>query len=265
MGNCPSGFVPSPKNGLMCVRDCPRTQGFDLSLANGMAACVYRNRPEVFFPLREVMSVNSNKPVTVDELREDHKTIYLQASEEYDKAKPLALAKVERDQQIADAFAELQAAENVRDQSPQAYQDARLRYYTLLKGDSWVQEEAARIETAEAQPKVNEILASYGDLNNRIEQQQKTIDVVTGVKDKIVSLKDDFKVTTNVFAKQIAELKNQIEIEKRTKVEEKQDIMGWIGFLLNVVLVVILVALAITFGRKLTTKAPAYTSSSVSS
>jgi len=274
--SCLQGFQNSPNDSSRCVPNCPTQANFELQMRNGVPACVYKSDSKIYFSLKSVsamaLSIVQQIPDYDAFLRYSNNPTwsalvgqYRTAKEDYDKESALALGKIDKDTQLAEAFRQLQAAENVRDQSPEAYQEARVRYYTLLKGDTWAQEEANRIENAEAQPKVNQFLAAYSDLNTRIDQQQRTVDVVTGVKDKILSLKDDFAMTTNVFAKQIADLKNQIQIEKRTKVEETQDIMGWIGFLLNIVLVVVLIALAIAFGRKLTTKAPAYRSSPVSS
>lgn len=266
MGNCPSGFQASPKApAFSCVHECPRQQGFDLMLKQENSACVYRDRPDIWFALREVVGLTKEEAVSnVADIQNPNKKADFQAAiEEFNTSSALALARIDKDTQLEDAFRELQTAENARDQSPQAYQNARIRYYTLLKGDAWAQEEAQRIEAAEAQPKVNEFLASYQDLNTRLAQQQKTIDVVNGVKDKILSMKDDFRMTTDVFSRQIAELKNQIQIEKRTKVEETRNVVGWIGMLLNVVLVIVLLALVILFGRKLMSNRPTYTSSPV--
>jgi hypothetical protein len=61
---------------------------------------------------------------------------------------------------LTDAFRDLQKAENVRDKSPEAYQVARTAYYTLLKGDTWLNEEKQRIAGAEVAPEVQKYQGS---------------------------------------------------------------------------------------------------------
>ena len=242
--------------------DCPTQQGFELQVRNGIPACVYKTNASVYFTLKSAPGVSDgfvSRITTLQQFanyasRTGQSSVfgeYKTAKDAYDKDSAVALERVGKTQQIADAFAELQTAENVRDKSPQAYQDARVRYYTLLNGEGWLEEEKARITNAEALPKVAQYLTTYEDLNTRVQQQQKTNDVVNGVKDKLISMKDDFKMTTDVFSKQIADLKNQIEIEKKAGQIKTGTVMEWMGFLLNVLLVVTAIAASFVLIRKL--------------
>jgi hypothetical protein len=273
--SCIQGFQSSPTTPGRCVPDCPTQQGFELQVRNGIPACVYKTNASVYFTLKNAPGLGDGFVLRVPTLtsfanyaRQTGNTStyneYKTAKDAYDKDSAVALERVGKSQQLADAFAELQTAENVRDKSPQAYQDARVRYYTLLNGEGWLNEETARITNAEALPKVAQYLATYQDLNTRVQQQQKTSEVVTGVKDKLISMKDDFKMTTDVFSKQIAELKNQIEIEKKAGQIKAGTVMDWMGFLLNVLLVVTAIAAAFVLIRKLLQKqaSPAYTTTS---
>lgn len=257
MGNkCPSGFQNNPTNPVACVPECPRQKGFDIAVQGGVPACVYRSRPTVFFTLKSVSALDDKtfaQYPTVQSLPAGSpaKANYLAAIEAYNADSAIALQKVAKETQLADAFKDLQLAENIRDKSPQAYQDARIRYYTLLNGDKWIDEERARVTQSEVAPKVASYMASYQDMTTRQTQQQRTIDVVKAVKDKVVSMKDDFKTTTNVFAKQIGELKSQIEIEKRRSLEEKQASTNWAHLVVNVLLVVFAIAAILVIVRKL--------------
>lgn len=241
MATCPSGFQISPTGEFSCVHECPRTQGFELRTVAGAPACVYKDRPTTSFPLRLL----PGSPTTPEQLAQ-----YTAATEEYTNALQVALGSLSRDTRLADAFQALQSAENIRDTTPQSYQEARVRYYTLLQGDEWLTQEQARIQRAEAEPKVSGYLATYTDLSTRRTQQQKTMDVVTAVKDKVLSMKDDFKMTTNVFSKQIAELKNQIQIESKTKAVTTNTLLEWVNFLLNVLLVIVLIVVLFLVGRR---------------
>ena len=189
---------------------------------------------------------------------------YRTASEAYAKDSAVAIESVSKERKIADAFDALQKAENVRDKSPEAYQEARIRYYTLVNGESWVAEEEQRIRNGEAKEKTDEFLSDYADLSRREQQQTKTMDVVNAVKDNLISMKDDFELTTGAFAKQLTDLKNQIQMEKTKGAIQTASVLSWVGTLLNVLLVAVLVIAIVVLVRK-RFATPAYTPSPTTS
>lgn len=269
MGNCPSGFQLNPAGQFSCVVGCPETQGFDLRNINGEPHCVYRDRPDVKLLLKPAPAINvapREKTPTLQELKSLNPELhaaYMAAQEDYNTKLPLVTSQIEKEQQVKDAFNALQRAENVRDQSPQAYQDARNRYYTLTKGESWTNEESKRIANAEVNPKVNQYVQVRTDLTTRLNQQQQTIDVVNSVKDKVLSMRDDFAYTTNTFSKQISDLKNQINIEKKKTEIQKVEVFSWVDMFLNILITVLVLGLLIVLVRKVMSKKqspPAYTS-----
>jgi len=250
MGNCPSGFQLNPASALTCVVKCPETQGFDLRNINNEPYCVYRDKPDVKLLLKSVVGVQTpdNSTPTLEALKRGDPLKYEQykaAQNDYDTKMPLVASQIEKDQKVKDAFNALQTAENVRDQSPQAYQDARNRYYTLVKGETWVNEETQRIANADVLPKVNQYTQIKTDLTTRLNQQQQTIDVVNSVKDKVLSMKDDFAYTTNTFSKQISDLKNQINIEKKKTELQKVEVFSWVDMFLNILITILVVGLLI--------------------
>lgn len=253
MGNCPSGFQVNPAQGMTCVVQCPVEKGFETSVVDGVPVCNYKSDKRVFVKLMTVPSIQGGRgeTVTLDDLKAQNPGMhsrYVQAKEQFDKEFPVALSKVDKQRQVEDAFKDLQAAENVRDQSPQAYQDARMRYYTLVNGDKWVDEEKERITKAEVVPKIAQYMASYQDMNTRIAQQQQTLDVVNNVTDKVLSMKDEFAYATNTFAKQIDELKNQINIERKGR---EKDNKSWTDFLLNILIVIAGIAAVVVLARRM--------------
>ena len=263
MGNCPSGFQVNPAQGLSCVVQCPNEKGFDNGIADGMPACIYRDDKSVFVTLSPVQGIQGsqgqpNVSITMEELKTKNPALYdlyKQAQDKFEREFPVTFSKVDKQRRIADAFKQLQTAENVRDESPQAYQDARIRYYTLLKGEDWIDEEKNRIMGAEVVPKITQYMNSYEDMNTRITQQQQTLDVVNNVKDKVVSMKDEFEYATNTFSKQIDELKNQINIEKKTRVKDNK---SWVDLIFNILIVLAGITAVILLIRKMTSR-PAYT------
>lgn len=243
--SCPNGFQVNPSNGNTCIVRCPDEKGFETAVVDGVPVCRYKNDHTIRVGVTSLFRPADGQ---ID-------AGYKQAQETFDKDFAVAFAQIDKQTQIADAFKELQAAENARDQSPQAYQDARVRYYTLLKGDTWVNEEKERITNSEVAPKIIQYMNSYKDMGTRIQQQQQTLDVVNNVKDKVLSMKDEFAYATNTFSKQIDELKSQINIERKHRKEEKK---SWIDVILNVLIVVFaIVAIIVLFRRAF--RRPAYT------
>jgi hypothetical protein len=247
---CPGGFQPHPSIPSQCVVNCPQEKGYDLRLNGNQARCIYYNDPKIFVDLKSAyaVSISSNRanPPTLDNLKTGNwfekylYTLFEGAKSDFDKKFALVDANVDKDRKLRDAFQKLQLAENARDRSPEAYQEARLQYYTLLKGDTWANEEKQRIAAAEVNPQVQKIADVYSDINSRIQQQSNTIQIVDGVKDKLGSLRDEFQYSVGTFGKQIQELKNQIQIERKKREEEKVIPTDWLGTLLNILILLVL-------------------------
>jgi hypothetical protein len=165
------------------------------------------------------------------------------------------LLEIDKAKQIADAFKALQAAEDIRDTSPQAYQDARIRYYSLVKGPEWATTERARILSADVMPTVASYAQTISDITARKAQQDKTKDVVGLVTSKLISMKNDFRTTTNTLTKQVDVLKTQVELEKR-RTRDQQQTSDWF---LNLLLVALSIVVIVLLARKLWSRPAAHT------
>lgn len=260
MGNqCPQGFQLNPIGPFTCVVECPKEKGFTFQPLNGVPACVYKSDASYFVNVKPIpaIQVKEGESVpTVDQLQTTNPAAYekfKEAQNSFNVDFPPVYAKIEKQLELSNAFKELQDAENVRDKSPEAYQSARVRYYTLLKGEGWAAEEKERIAKSEVIPAVNKYSDEYQDLTTRINQQQKTVDLVTSVKDKVLSIRDEFRYSVNTFGKQIDELKNQINIEKRKqKQEEVTSPSTWFDIFLNVLLILVSLFVIFVIYRKMT-------------
>lgn len=264
MGNsCPSGFQLNPAMPGQCVVRCPETKGFTFRLVNGVSHCVHSSDPTLRIRLDPMPALNikPNDPVpSIDELANSPNTNMRRYKEElarFNQELPLIEAKINKAKEVQDAFKALQDAENVRDKSPDVYQSARIRYYTLTKGEEWAKEEAQRVGKAEADPILNQYRAVYKQTLDQLDKQQKTLDVVKGVKDKVISLRDDLDYSVSTFGKQIGEIKNQINMEReRTKEDEN----FWVNFILNAMIVLVsLGVIYLLFNRLRSRLTPTYT------
>lgn len=260
MGNqCPQGFELNPAAMFSCVIQCPREKGFVFLPVNGVPSCVYKDDTAYVVNLTAVpgIEIKTGDPIpTVDDLKTTHLAAYQkykEAQESFDTEFPLVYSQIEKRVEVQNAFRDLQTAENARDQSPDAYRSARIRYYTLIKGEDWVDEEKERVAVAEVTPAVSKYEQMRTDVTSRIDQQQKTIDLATSVKDKILSVRDEMRYSANTFSKQIDELRNQINIErKKQDVEKVTSTWGWFDIFLNVVLILVSVYVIYILFRKMT-------------
>jgi len=249
MGNsCPSGFQLNPATPGTCIPQCPTEKGFSFRVANGVPQCVHSSDSTLSVQLNPLpaLDVKPNEPVpTIEQLATSPNTNMRRYKEEWERFNqeiPLLESKINKGKEVQTAFKALQDAENVRDKSPDAYQAARIRYYTLLKGEDWAKEEADRVGKAEADPLLNQYRTTYQQTLAQLDKQQKTLDVVQGVKDKVLSLRDDLDYSVSTFGKQIKELKNQINMNRS---QTKEDENFWVNLLLNAMIV--LVSLGIVF------------------
>jgi soluble cytochrome b562 len=243
MGNsCPSGFQLNPGTPGTCIPQCPSEKGFAFRIVNGVPTCVHSSDPALSISLNPLpaLDIKPNDPVpSIDELANAPNTNmrrYKEEWERFNQAIPVIEAKVDKGKEVQSAFKALQDAENVRDKSPDAYQAARIRYYTLVKGEEWAKEEAERVGKAEADPLLDQYRAAYKQTLGQLDKQQKTLDVVQGVKDKVLSLRDDLDYSVSTFGKQISELKNQINMNRS---QTKEDENFWINFILNAMIVLV--------------------------
>ena len=247
---CPTPFVST--DALSCVMPCPAERKFNRVGMNGAYKCVYSPDPQVSVDLVTVGAVPFNG-TTLEQLRAVNIQKYTEFSTEkdrFEKAITVVYANIDKQKKINDAFRDLQAAENARDQSPEAYQAARNAYYTLLKGDAWINEEKQRIAGVEVAPEVRKYRDAVNAINVRTQEQQKTIDVVNGIKDKVISLKDDFKYSVNTFGDQLEKVKVQLNMENRSRQEVKEKSWSWMDIGLNVLLVIVLLYAVYTMVRR---------------
>jgi hypothetical protein len=233
MGNCPSEFVVSPVGFGACVIPCPAQKNYELRVGDkGVLSCVYTGDTSITVPVLPVPAVQKpGLPFSYKEL--PNASVYETELNRFKAAFAVADANVDKAVKVKTAYDKLQLAENARDQSPDAYQQARVGYYTLVKGDKWIEEERQRIANVEAQPVINNLVAMRDDLNGRIGQQKSTIDVVNGVKDKVLSVEDDLQYSVSAFQKQIGNIRNQIRMDKKKQIETAAQAGSWVDTLLN--------------------------------
>lgn len=259
MGECPTSFIPYQG---ACVRQCPTNQ-FSFQMDNNQPRCVSNTDGTKVVNLTPVSSVakEPGKPLpSMESLRTSDPSRYALFKTESDRVDAeiaIIQNQMDKSKQIDTAFKELQQAENVRDTSPEAYEKARVNYYSLIQGPEWVEGEKERVAKVDVDPLVNQYRTSYDSLLSRQQNQQRTQDIMKSVKDGVLTLKDDFKYTTNIFKEQIDNLKNQINIERRGRSmpdSEASDFFKWVDALLNLFIISGLIYAVFVLWQKLRPK-----------
>jgi len=264
---CPIGFVTGSPG--QCVPSCPTSDGLENRVIGGEARCVYRQDSTQFFALQQVppvllTSLTDPQPsmAWVQEFRPSVYSSFISALSDRNTKTATLLAEIGRSQRLSDAFQALQTAEGIRDTSPEAYQVARNNYYTLKLGSSWIATERQRVLNAEVLPNVVSYVQSINAISDRQAQQSSTKSAVDAVKSKLISLKDDFRTTTSTLSKQVTELRNQIEIEKRRgDVQTKRTSEWFINLILIILSLVVIVMLVRRVMARQAKTPSAYTSS----
>lgn len=259
---CPAGFQLASASGSSCVIQCPSIKGFENGEINGTPACLYSDDKTVTLnltPIPAVQVAQGQPTPTMSQLQATDPSLYATYAAELERFSqkfPVVESSINKETALSNAFKSLQLAENSRDQTPEAYQTARSRYYTLLKGDTWLTEERGRIAKVDVEPIVTKYNNMFTDLTNRSLRQQQTMDVVGGVKDKLLSMKDDIKYSVDTFSKNINDLKSKLTLERRLRSDTTVDPWKWVDTILNGLVIIALIAAAFLFYRKLTPATP---------
>ena len=261
MGNTQSGGFTFPKcptpfesaGNLACVMPCPSDRGYERRNVNGGFQCVYKADPQYSMVLNTV-SATVFTGSTLADLQQANPQSNREFVKERDRfANEIIVldGKIDKTTKLKNAFQRLQDAENVRDEAPDAYQQARSSYYTLLKGDTWKEEERKRVLKAEVDPVANRFLEEKNTSFRQFENQRKTVDVVNGLKDKVLSLKDEVKYAADTFKGQLGKVQDAINKERRGRVKETTvSFWDWLDTILNILIVSGLLYLIYTLYRK---------------
>lgn len=239
-----------------CVYPCP--QGFNMITENNTYKCVHNQDKKYQVILNPVGATAENISVGgMVAFRRKNPSLYdsyLSERTRVEREIETINREFPKEKQLENAFKDMQTAENVRDVDPQGYQNARIRYYTLLKGESWRDQEKERIAKVEIEPLVNKYSNQIRDTLAEISNQTLTIDVAKGVKDNVLSIKDELNYATTTFQKQLTDLKSAIVMEHRKQEQKKEKDTTWVDLLLNVLTVIILIVIVIIIVRKFVMK-----------
>jgi hypothetical protein len=255
---CPVGFLAHPSLQGQCVPECSVEKGFELGLRNGMPVCIYKAKPEYFYSIGYIPAIPYSGPglLTLEAIQnhsqESVRAQYGSITRALSAARgelDRALAQIGTQTLLQNAFKTLMETEKTRDTDPQSYEKARFAYYSLEKGEEWASQERTRLATAEANEAAANYNKQYASATDQKNKQQQTLDIIKGVASNVSTLKDNFQYSVGTFAKQIRDLKNQIQLENAKKVEAPS--RNWLDILLNILIVLLFVVTVWVLIRKI--------------
>ena len=231
-----------------CVMSCPN--GFELRTVDGAQRCVNKNDPNITIHLvpqtavprssgdDSVFRINDLDPTSDAGLR------YRAEATRFKAAVVAARGNVNREKEIAAAALALQNA------APgDATTLAKAAYMQLTGDPDSVTRQLDEAAESDAQKMTGRFRSEYQFLRNQATQQQTTLDLVNSVKDKLFSIKDDMLYSVGVFDKQVKDIRNQINLNRRQR-EQATDYGKWLSMGLNVAIVLALVFAIYVVGSK---------------
>ena len=242
---CPAGWNTSAQNSQECFPVCPANYTFKNPgtgiQANGQVdpnpSCVFDADPKYYVP---VTNVNINRPGST----------FTAAKTEFDGRIAAKNAEIGNQGIVAAAREALLSAENGRAANPSGYQQARVNYYTLTQGDSWLQSERNRVLGAEVNPEVQSYRSKIDQLFARLRLQDQYTDVIRNTSDTVVQAKNDFKYIVNSFNKQLDIMNTEKEQQQREAADREKSNYEWIDGILNWAIIILLVAVIVFIGYR---------------
>uniref|UniRef100_A0A6C0I7L6 Uncharacterized protein n=1 Tax=viral metagenome TaxID=1070528 RepID=A0A6C0I7L6_9ZZZZ len=106
-------------------------------------------------------------------------------------------------QVLADSFKRYQDAARTKDEDPENYEAARMRYFALKNGPSWAAQEQKRIAGDKLDPVISKFRDMYQSLDSEQNVQRAYTDSVSTIRDQQQSLADNAEKHVSFFGKLI--------------------------------------------------------------
>lgn len=258
MGNrqfkCPSETSPGPAP-FTCVMTCPSE--FELKPVDGAPRCVSKDDPEVSIHLIPQTAVSrpldDNSLFSIEDLKTSNPDSFVRYTAEFERfnaEKVVAIGNIDHGKEVQAASAAVLAAAG-KDAS---VVDAAAAKYLSVTGNP--DAAAYTIDKGiknDLQKSKRRFIDEYYFLSNQSKQQQSTMDLISSVKDNLFMVKDDLEFSVGTFDKQISDIQNQINMNKR-KQQQAVDYGSWMMMGLNIAIVLALLFAVFVLGSVVMTK-----------
>jgi hypothetical protein len=100
--------------------------------------------------------------------------------------------------------------------------------------------------TTDIQAAIDKYKMSYTNLMNQVTNQRTTLETVDVAKNKIKGIEEDLHFSVNTFGKQIEDIRNQINIDKK---HVHKETINYFDSILNVLIIVALIFAIYSLGK----------------
>ena len=228
---------------LSCVMSCPNT--YELKMVEGAQRCVNIVDPTVSIHLiaQPAVGRKMDEPpmFNIESLKQSDADAYTRYSVE--------LARFKRELEKADLKVKHTAkvdaaARNVLAAS--GNDSAANAEYASLTNDP---DALKRLYDTQIEKDTQRFMNEYQFLQTQSMQQQQSLDLINSVKDNLLTVKDDIEYSVEIFGKQVNDIRNQININRKIR-QQAVDYGTWLNIGLNLLIVFALIYLLFVVGRK---------------
>jgi hypothetical protein len=106
-----------------------------------------------------------------------------------------------------------------------------------------------RLYDTQIEKDTQRFMNEYQFLQTQSMQQQQSLDLINSVKDNLLTVKDDIEYSVEIFGKQVNDIRNQININRKIR-QQAVDYGTWLNIGLNLLIVFALIYLLFVVGRK---------------
>lgn len=147
---------------------------------------------------------------------------------------PVCDANCQRQKLLSGLKTTLDEKEQTKNQDPEGYQQARVAYFTALKGDEWLMAEKERIARDEISPKITEYTSQYDNLK----KQQGSQKVFVNLMNSLQAQQEDDEQDLHYLKKQLQSEQDKADVLNRLTVLNTAPVpsTNYMSILLDVVL-----------------------------
>jgi hypothetical protein len=114
---------------------------------------------------------------------------------------PVCDSACQNAQKLAGLKAAMEQAEATRDSNPEGYEQARIAYFTALKGQGWLAEEKKRIADREIKPVVTKYTDTFNSLTQQDKSQKIFVNLIQALEQEQKQDSEDLRFLNKEFSK----------------------------------------------------------------
>jgi len=124
---------------------------------------------------------------------------------------PVCDLACQKEKQLSGLLSAMQVAEHT---SPEAYEQARIQYYTLKEGQGWLAKEKERLAKLEVEPILRDLDAKYAIAQAKVSQYNQVQELVNSLKNKQIGDEEESRYISNQLSKE----RDKVDVAQRLSI-----------------------------------------------